>query len=37
VVKSLGLLAISELARLLGRNYKKVHTDVTRLRNGWIK
>jgi predicted transcriptional regulator len=31
VVKRSGPMSINELARLLGRNYKNVHTDVTRL------
>lgn len=30
-VKRSGPMSINELARLLGRNYKNVHTDVTRL------
>lgn len=30
-VKHSGPMSINELARLLGRNYKNVHTDVTRL------
>jgi predicted transcriptional regulator len=30
-VKRSGPVSINELARLLGRNYKNVHTDVTRL------
>lgn len=30
-VKRAGPMSINELARLLGRNYKNVHTDVTRL------
>ena len=31
-VKRSGPMSINELARLLGRNYKNVHTDVTRPR-----
>jgi predicted transcriptional regulator len=30
-LKRAGPISINELARLLGRNYKNVHTDVTRL------
>ena len=30
-LKRSGPMSINELARLLGRNYKNVHTDVTRL------
>ena len=30
-VKRSGPMSINELARLLGRNYKNVHTDATRL------
>jgi predicted transcriptional regulator len=30
-LKKAGPISINELARLLGRNYKNVHTDVTRL------
>ena len=30
-VKRSGPMSINEIARLLGRNYKNVHTDVTRL------
>ena len=30
-LKRAGPMSINELARLLGRNYKNVHTDVTRL------
>lgn len=30
-VKRSGPMSINELARLLGRNYKNVHTDVSRL------
>jgi predicted transcriptional regulator len=30
-VKRSGPMSINELARLVGRNYKNVHTDVTRL------